>query len=590
MIVGVSRQRIASLVVFSMLVAGNPALPVAAVSTHAMGRPDAMRAQATACDELASQDFSALPDAALRISSSADAAGSGADPAHCRVEGTVASNARFVLQLPSAGWDGRYFQSGCGGYCGSLNPNADCRMAFGRGGAIGYSDLGTTGMNVQSWGLDEGARTDFAYAANHQLAVAAKAIVAAYYGRPPAYSYFIGCSDGGREALMEVQRFPDDFDGVVAGAPASLLAFLNSFKHVWQYRANTDAQGQPIVTAAKAAVLHKTVIAACDALDGVADGLLFDPRDCTFDPGTSLCPSATDAPDCLTEPQVDAARKLYSSPVDAQGVRYFPGGTLPYGSELRWGGSGGPMGGSVNFDKLIADGYLGYLSMPLSQQDTSWSADTLAFDPATYERLLPMAAVYDASSTDLAAFRDRGGKLILYHGWSDDSISPTSTIAYYAALQQRMGGLEATQQFARLFMFPGVYHCSGGEGPSHWDMTTPIVEWVERGAAPAQIVASQYESDVSTSGGGFENPTDVVPSPSGAPSSTAPKPSGQPAAKTDETPSGNVVRTLPAFTHPLRPRYDGTGDVNDARSYVPVPPESPGRDDVEWIGRRLLGP
>lgn len=173
---------------------------------------------------------------------------------------------------------------------------------------------------------------------------------------------------------------------------------------------------------------------------------------------------------------------------------------MPYGSELRWVSSGGPMGGAVNLDKLIVDGYLGYLALSLSQQDTSWSADTLMFDRASADRLLPMAALYDASNPDLTAFRDRGGRPILYHGWADDSISPLSTLAYYAALQQRMGGLESTQPFARLFMFPGVYHCSGGEGSRHWDMLGPIIGWVERDEAPMQIVATQSESDLSTAG------------------------------------------------------------------------------------------
>ena len=389
---------------------------------------------------------------------------------------------------------------------------------------------------------------------------------------------------------MEAQRFPDDFDGVVAGAPAYLLSFLNSYKHTWQYRANTDADGNPIITAEKATVLHNAVLAACDTLDSVADGLLFDPRDCTFDPATLLCPTNTDAADCLTQDQVDAAKKLYSAPVDAQDVRYYPGATLPYGSELRWVGGGPPGGGS--FDKVIADAYLGYLSLPLPEQDTSFSADTLTFDPSSYERLLAMASVYNASSTDLSAFRDRGGKLILYHGWADDSISPTGTIAYYAALQQEMGGLDATQRFARLFMFPGVYHCSGGEGPSHWEMVTPITDWVERGVAPEQIVATQYESDVATTGGGFENPTEIEASPSGAPVSPAATPSGPiqpPGGPSDEAPSGGAVRTLPAFPYPLRPQYTGTGDFNQAQNYVPVLSATATEDDIDWIGKELGG-
>ena len=590
------RTRLAYLVLLALLVADNGALPIAAETrdaTPATGATPSSAptiAAAVPCDGLATQDFSNLPDISVSIASATHVAASDSDLASCKVAGTVASNAQFVLQLPSTGWTSQYFESGCGGYCGSLNPNADCQTAFSRGGAIGYSDLGTTGMQDLAWALDEGARLDFAYAANHQLAVAAKAIIAAYYGQPPAHSYFIGCSDGGREALIEAQRFPEDFDGVVAGAPAYLLAFLNSYKHTWQYRANTDANGNPIITAEKATVLHNAVLAACDALHGVTDGLLFDPRDCTFDPATLLCPNNADAPDCLTQDQVDAARKLYSAPVDAQGVQYYPGPTLPYGSELRWAG-GGPPGGGL-FDKVIADAYLGYLALPLPQQDTSFNADTLTFDPASYERLLAMASVYNASSTDLSAFRDRGGKLILYHGWADDSISPTGTIAYYAALEREMGGLEATQRFARLFMFPGVYHCSGGEGPSHWGMVTPITDWVERGVAPEQIVATQYESDVATAGGGFENPTEIEASPTGAPVTSVATPSGPtqpPGGRSDEAPSGAVVRTLPAFPYPLQPQYTGTGDVNQAQNYVPVLPATPTEDDIDWIGKDLIG-
>ncbi|MCC7369056.1 MAG: tannase/feruloyl esterase family alpha/beta hydrolase [Chloroflexi bacterium] len=605
-----SRSLIA-LLVLVLLIGGNPvaALAIAgppgsgpaaeAVAADRAASQQALpQAQGAApvipCTDLPTRDFSALPDATLRIAGAVEVAATGSDPASCKVTGTVGANAQFVVQLPVTGWTGQYFQSGCGGYCGNLNPGADCQAAFSRGAALGYSDLGTKGMNDLSWALDDGARRDFAYAANHQLAVAAKALIAAYYGQPPAHSYFIGCSDGGREALMEAQRFPDDFDGIVAGAPAYLLAFLNYFQHAWMYRANTDAQGNRIIGADKAAVLHAAVLGACDALDGVQDGLLTDPRDCAYDPGALGCPPDTDVPDCLTPAQVEAARKMYSSPTDAQGRHYYPGG-LTYGSELKWAGGAGPMGADVSFDKLIVDAYAGYLSLPLPYQDTSMTADTVRFAPADFFSLLPMASVYNASNPDLTRFRDRGGKLILYHGWADDSIVPAGTLAYYAALQRQMGGLEATQQFARLFMFPGVYHCSGGEGPSHWDMATPIADWVERGVAPTVIVASQYESDVSTAGGGFENPTQVQGPPSdgqGAPAggpqpAAAARPAG---GASSQGPSGRVVRSLPAFAYPLRPQYTGAGDPNDAASYVPVLPATPRQDDVEWIGRGTLAP
>ena len=554
---------------------------VSAPATTPLPAPGTLGA-AIDCAALAAQDFSTLPDAATKITSATLVAASGAAPAYCKISGTIAPGSQFVLQLPATGWNGDYFQSGCGGFCGQANPNADCQTAFSRGAAIGASDLGHQGgMNDMGWALTQDARLDFAYRANHQLAVAAKAILAAYYGKASTHTYFVGCSDGGREALMEAQRYPTDFDGIVAGAPAYLLAFLNTYKHAWQWQANTDSSGNPILTSAKATVLHNAVLAACDKLDGVADGLLTDPRQCTFDPATLLCPTTTDGPTCLTQAQVDAARKMYSAPLDAQGVAYYPGPVLPYGSELRWVG-GGP-GGSM--DKSIVDSYFGYLALPLAQQDTQQNASSLKYDQATYTSLLEMAKVYDASSTDLTAFRDRGGKLILYHGWADDSISPFGTIAYYAALQKRMGGLEATQKFARLFMFPGVYHCSGGEGPSHFDLVTAIVNWVEGGTAPDQIVAIRYSGDSAGQGGGFANPG--APSAGGTPGAGVPK--GAPAGGAPSTATtGAVVRTLPAYPYPLRPQYTGTGDINDARNYAPVMPASPTQDDFPWIGQTLL--
>lgn len=564
--------------------------PVAATQTP--GTPNVMSdTPALPCDQLVTRDFSTVAEASVRIAAATENAATDSAPASCQVTGSVATNAQFVLELPNAEWDGRYFQSGCGGYCGNLNPSADCQTAFSRGAALGYSDLGTTGMQDLAWTADEGARRDFAYAANHELAVAAKAIIAAYYGQPPAFAYFIGCSDGGREALMEAQRFPDDFDGIVAGAPAYLLAFLNSYKHTWQYRANTDANGNPIISADQATLLHAAALAACDELDGVADGLIFDPRACAFDPATLLCPAAADATGCLTQPQVEAAQRLYSAPVDANGVRYYPAATLPYGSELRWAGGGGPMGGGGNFDQMIADVYLGSLSLPLPWQDTTWSADTLEFRPRDVFALLPMASVFDASNPDLSAFRDHGGKLILYHGWADDSISPEGTVAYYDAVQEEMGGPEATQQFARLFMFPGVYHCSGGYGPSHFEMLDPIIDWVERGVPPEQIVATQYESDLAAAGGGFENPTQIEAPNSSTPTAgeATPEATGaQPGGMSEAAPTGAVVRTLPAFPYPLQPRYTGAGDSNDARNYVPVLPTGPLPDNSAWIGQGLI--
>ena len=566
---------------------GAPAADAAGAATAPLPAKGTMNA-AIDCAALAQKDFSTIPDAATKITAATLVPASGATPAYCKVTATITPGSQVVLQLPTTGWNGDYFQSGCGGFCGQTNPNGDCQTAFTRGAAIGASDLGHQGgMQDMSWALKEDGRIDFAYRANHQLALAAKAILAAYYGQPPTHNYFVGCSDGGREALMEAQRYPNDFDGIVAGAPAYLLSFLNTFKHAWQWKANYDSSGNPIITSAKATLLHNAALAACDKLDGVTDGLIFDPRQCTFDPATLLCPNNADAPTCLTQAQVDAARKMYSAPIGADGVAYYPGAVLPYGSELRWVGGGGPMAALGSMDKSIVDQFYGTMALPLAQQDTSKNAGSLKFDQATYESLLAMAKVYDASSTDLSAFRDRGGKLILYHGWADDSISPDGTIAYYTALQTQMGGQGATQKFARLFMFPGVYHCSGGYGPSHFDLVTPIVNWVENGVAPDQIIAVQYDTDSSGQGGGFANPG----GPQGMSGAAGTPPAGAPSGSLPPTTAtGNVVRTLPAYPFPLMPHYKGTGNVNDAQNYAPALPTSPLQDSFPWIGQSLIGP
>lgn len=583
-----NRLRTAQVVLFALLWTVLAGCGPATVAAQAPATPVAAISPAIPCGTLTAQDFSSVPDGSVRITAATEQPAADSAPATCQVTGAIAASAQFVVELPSTGWDGRYFQSGCGGYCGNLNPSAECQQALSRGGAIGYSDLGTTGMQDLAWTADEGARRDFAYAANHELAVAAKAIIAAYYGQPPAFSYFIGCSDGGREALMEAQRFPDDFDGIVAGAPAYLLSFLNAYKHSWQYRANTGVDGQPIITAEAAALLHQAVITTCDDLDGVTDGLIIDPRACTFDPATLRCPGTAETTGCLTPAQVEAAQRLYSAPVGADGVRYYPAATLPYGSELRWVGGGGPMGQAGNFDKMIADIYLGSLSLPLPWQDRTWTADTLLLEPRDVFALLPMAAVYDASSPDLSAFRDHGGKLILYHGWADDSISPEGTVVYYDSVVQEMGGLEATQEFARLFMFPGVYHCSGGYGPSHFDMVTPITAWVEQGEAPAQIITSQYASDLATAGGGFENPTEIQGTPASARQSPIATPEDAGEDTREPGAAAEVIRTLPAFPYPLVPRYTGTGSIDDARNYEPSLPTGLPPDEGSWIGQHLI--
>lgn len=298
------------------------------------------------------------------------------------------------------------------------------------------------------------AQVDWGYRAVHEVATAAKEIIGRFYGRPSAHSYFYGLSDGGREALMEAQRYPGDFAGIVADAPAFLSSTLNGILQPWVASANLDEHGGYILTPEKVRVLHAAVIAACDRLDGLADHLIEDPRACTFNPSTVECPGATDRADCLTHAQVEVARTLYEPPHDGAGHVLYPG-AMPYGSEAAW-----------DFEITAAPGVpamapsLGGFRRDFAQDVDptssmrSWRID-LAEMRALRERQGP---IIDAADPDLRAFQARSGKLILIQGWADQAVVPMGTIAYWHAIGTTMGGNASRDAFTRLFMLPGVSH------------------------------------------------------------------------------------------------------------------------------------
>ena len=407
----------------------------------------------------------ALPGATTHVTSAAVVPATGADPEYCGVQGYVEPAVRFDLRLPTKTYAGRYLQYGCGSFCGLLTPPAfaDCGLPHGGDVAVAATDDGHVGrtpgiIDDGSWGAhDQAARDDFEFRAPHVVSRAAKAIIQAFYGSPPAKSYFTGCSDGGREGLLLAQRYPADFDGIVAGAPGGAWSPLMGFL-AWLARVNTAADGSPILTAAKLPALHNAVLAACDGLDGLTDGQLDDPRACHFDPGTLTC-AGPDTPACLTPAQVAATRKLYSPPTDTDGTLLYPGGEQP-GSELEWAswviGSGGP-----GLARTEADNYLRHLGYPIGAPAVD--GRHLRLHPAPSSTGSPRSApAYNAMSPDLTAFQRRGGKLVLWHGWADQAIPPTGTLDYYQRLTERSGGLARTQDWARLFMVPSLYHCGGG--------------------------------------------------------------------------------------------------------------------------------
>ncbi|HEX3311044.1 MAG TPA: tannase/feruloyl esterase family alpha/beta hydrolase, partial [Streptosporangiaceae bacterium] len=477
-----------------------PATTAAVAEVHtSTARPAGPSAAApvVACAAMAAVDVSAAVGAGTGVVAAAPATAPGGYPV-CDVKGVIAPQIQFEVQLPTQTYRQRYLQTGCGGLCGSLAINAPaavgCAPLTDGAFATASDNQGHVGGGTAdgNFGTDHALRIDFAYRADHLTALAAKALITAFYGQAPRYSYFDGCSQGGHEALTEAQRYPHDFDGILAGAPASITTELNGFNQPWLARVDFDAAGRVILPASKLPALHAAVMARCDGLDGLVDGQLDDPRRCPFDPATLTCPAGADNVGCLTPAQLTVVRKIYSGAVDARDRHLYPGGQ-PYGSELVWAGWMIPPDPAATQDSTIAwrigNGWVKYLAFD-PNPPLRTTLNDITFDKATFDRVQRLAGLYDATDPDLRAFQRSGGKLILWHGWADQAIPPTGTVAYYQAVQDRMGGPDATQRFARLFMFPGMYHCFGGTGPYSFDLLTPLLNWVESGAAPQRVDAA----------------------------------------------------------------------------------------------------
>jgi Tannase and feruloyl esterase len=486
------------------------------------------------------------------------------EPAHCDVKGVIEPSAvHFQLRLPTTTYTGRYLQYGCGGLCGVISPTPfpNCGPSAGDA-AVAATDDGHDGPDGLppkfavvdgSWAANnQAARNDWSYRAPHVLSLASKHIINAFYGAPPRHSYFSSCSNGGREALLLAQRYPKDFDGIIAGTPgAGYIAPLFGVYQAWLSRSNTGSDGASIITFERLPALHAAVVAACDRLDGLVDGQIDDPRACQFDPGTVQCAPGTDAPTCLAPAQVEAARKLYAGPTDANGHRLYPGGQSR-GSELAWDLWIVPPSWvppevppeqrpSWTMATLLAKNYLSFVGYPIGKAHSSLAE--FQFTVGEFHRLQWEGVKSNAMSLDLREFQRSGGKLILWHGWGDPGIPPSSTLDYYQRLWQRSGGLRETQEWARLFMVPTMYHCDdGGYRLEAFDPVPELVAWVERGQAPERIIA-----------------TGTKPAP----------------------------RSRPVFPYPLRAQYDGNGSIDDASNFVPAQPTAPPRDTIDWVGTYL---
>lgn len=402
-------------------------------------------------------------------------------PAFCRVAATLKptseSEIKIEVWMRVAGWNGKFMGVGNGGWAGSIRYFA-MRGPLARGYAVASTNTGHDGQHTDaSFALGHPEKlTDFAFRAVHEMTVSAKAIIAAFYGDAPKLSYWNGCSTGGRQGLMEVQRFPADYDGVIAGAPANNLSHLEA-GNIWVSQALHKDAGSAIPPT-KYPLLHDAVIQSCDLLDGVKDGTIEDPERCHFDPMILKCKAGAGL-DCLTGPQAETARKIYGPVKNSRtGEQIFPG--LPRGTELQWGIHAGaeptPLALSGMRNVVFKDPHWDYMTL-------NFDSDIALSDKAQ-EQIV-------ATSPDLKAFFDHGGKLIQYHGWTDPLISAQNSVDYYRSVVAKMGGdLSALNNSYRLFMVPGMDHCGGGHGPSQFDMVAALEAWMERGEAPASVLAS----------------------------------------------------------------------------------------------------
>lgn len=432
-------------------------------------------------------------------------------PAFCRVAGVIKpasdSYIRFEVWMPASGWNGRFLGVGNGGFAGSIGFNS---MAgnLKRGYATAGTDTGHEATAEDaSWAYRHPEKvTDFGYRALHLTTLDAKSLVEAFYSRAAQHSYFDSCSDGGREALMEAQRFPADYDGILAGAPANFWTHMLAAGVDISQAIYTDPAGY--ISSIKFPAIARAVLAACDAQDGVKDGIINDPPQCRFDPATMLCRHG-DARDCLTAPQVASLQKLYAGGRNSHGAPIFPGyapgAEDGRGGWIPWLIGNGPGGSSSS---VYMENYFRYMVF----DDPVWNPLTASVDSALQTADEKTAAALNATETNLHEFQARGGKLILYHGWNDPAIAPANTINYYSGVLHAMGAREA-QSFVRLYMVPGMQHCIGGPGPNafgqlgittakgpEYGIYDALERWVEKGQTPGAVIATKFVDDNSAKG------------------------------------------------------------------------------------------
>lgn len=436
---------------------------------------------------------------------------------HAHISAVAGSAIKFDVWLP-AGWNGKMLGTGGGGFNGGLSSAALGLVAPVNKGYVAIAtDAGHDVSATPTWALNSPEKiVDFGYRANHLAAVAAKAIITSFYGTSAKRAYFQGCSNGGRDALMLAQRYPDDYDGIVAGAPANdWTGLFAAFMH--------DDQAMRLAPGlnAKLKLVHDAAIRKCDGLDGVKDGLISDASQCRFDPAVLECRKG-DGASCLSKQEVKAVRAIYQGTRAADGRVIMPG--FSPGSEYQWPSWFGTPKGAAS---VMGPDFYRYLVYG----DPKWDPTQFVLARDYPESKRRVASMLDATNPDLRPFARHGGKLLMYHGWDDAAIPAANSIRYYEAARRALG---ARADQARLFMVPGMAHCVGGDGPGFFDAVEAIDTWVEGAKPPEQLTVTKYD--------------DFVRALVGAPA--------------------KVVSTRPICSWPKTPHYKGSGSVNEASSFV----------------------
>jgi len=513
---GLSRRRPAVLLLlplFCVLPTGSPL----AATPEPSGLAAADR---VACEALKALDLSEGTGARVRLVDVGILPATVDQPELCRVNGFIEPQVGFEVRMPVQDWNSKLLVTGCSNLCGILQIEG-MEDALARGYAAATTDMGhRTGDTADArWALNSPAlEIDFGHRATHVATRAAKEIVASYYGDPPEYAYFRGCSTGGRQGLVAAERYPDDFDGIIAGAPFNQAL---SVPHMaWVLAANAGPDGKPILTRTQFDLLGKAALDTCDARDGAVDGVVGNPETCTFKPEALQCAGtvAGEKPGragaCLSPEQVEAARKIYAGPRTSSGQAWSSGGS-PVGSEFTWEKSLLAAPGKIPFFQFVVDNWSRYLAfepdLPVRPTPSAttpgphWSAVNFDAGPTQFAATTAVAGF----KPELARFGALGGRLLLYHGWADETLMPAHTLDYWRDAQRRPVGKEfgkasgksaggGLSEFARLFMLPGMLHCGGGPGATEVDYLTVLERWVEAGEAPESLLAYKVKDPVST--------------------------------------------------------------------------------------------